>query len=94
MNTQTYNTDGIKYAYSGHNWTFANQDNSFNLIQRLRGGRLVAERVAKQLKGALARTGGAGLDNLARTHIAKIVGTKTLSTKGGFPDEFNHKEVI
>ena len=90
----TYSTAGIRYSYQGHRWTFASEENKFTLVQQLRGGRLIAERVASQLKGALARTKGAGLDNLARAHIAKIVGTKTLSTKGGFPDEFNHKEVI
>ena len=75
MNTnQEYNTDGIKFAYRKtlRKWEF--NAGAFTLVNPCVGGHEVAQRVAKQLAGALKRTRGAGMDNLARTTIKKITG--------------------
>jgi len=66
-----YDTAGIKFGYERtlRKWSFSN--GQFTFATSVKGGQDGAKRIAAQIKGALARTGGAGLDQLARTHIKK-----------------------
>lgn len=73
-----YSTQGIRFSYSGARWTFENAEHKFSLIQHLKGGHLVAEKIARQLSGALKRTRGDGLDTLARVAIDRLAGVRKI----------------
>jgi hypothetical protein len=47
----------------------------FTLAQPVKGGKEIAGKVANVVGGAMKRTNGRGLDNLARANITKIVGS-------------------
>lgn len=70
---KTYIHNGITFGYSPPNrkWAFQFGGNTF-LAPCQRGGIETATRVAKQIDGALKRSGQ--LDNLARRQIANITG--------------------
>ncbi len=75
MNTQSYSTDGIVFSYRKNlrKWQF--DAAGFSLAQPCKGGGVaMASKVAKQINGAMKRTGGLGLDQLARVTIKKITG--------------------
>lgn len=67
---KTYGFKNIKYRTIGKKWEFVSP--TFTLIHPARGGNQVAEAVAKQLYGALARTKGNGIDGLGKKQIRMI----------------------
>ena len=72
-NTYTYHNVSYTHGEAGK-WIFT--QGSFTLIQYCTGGREVADKVARQVSGSLARTNGEGMDNLGRSRIADLVGSK------------------
>lgn len=75
--TKTYqHKNGVSFSFNhGRKWVF--KKDNFELLYPV-GGREHAERVAAQVGAALKRTGGAGLDNLARGAIKNILLTNTV----------------
>ncbi len=69
-----YTHGNINYGFSsvGRTWSF--KAPTFELFQKNVGGNANAHKIARLVAGGLARTKGAGLDNLARHHIAAVVG--------------------
>lgn len=67
------NLEKIKYNYSipAKKWIFATHDNSYSILLKC-GGKLKAERVARQVQAAVKRCGA--MDNLGRAAIQKITG--------------------
>ena len=75
-----YTNGTVNFGHVGQgkwNFTHVNPgDNfTFTLSQPVKGGKETAAKVANVVRGAMKRTNGRGLDNLARANITKIVGT-------------------
>lgn len=69
---KTYNHGELVYSSKGaRKWSFTAP--GFTFLEKC-GGKENAAKVAAQVSGALKRTGGKGLDNLARKIIAGIIG--------------------
>ncbi len=66
-----YKHKKITFGSVGPKWSFTAK--GFEYRTALPGGRETAEKVASIVSGSLARTKGAGLDNLGRHHIFNIV---------------------
>ena len=66
-----YTHENVTYGFNGA-WEFNAAGNTYRTP--LKGGAEVAHKVARVVNGSFKRT-GAGLDNLARANIFKIVGS-------------------
>lgn len=84
MNTNTttsnrIHTNGtVTFKHAGRGfWQFnaiASDGYSFQYKTTLQGGQPAAAKVANIVGGAMKRSNGRGLDNLARANITKVVG--------------------
>jgi hypothetical protein len=72
---QTYNESGVKFMHKGAgNWEFTLPTvSAYVFISKCPGGKIVAQRVAKILIGAVKRTHGNGVDGMARAMIRKLI---------------------
>ena len=68
---KTYVHNQVTYGSLGQKWTF--KAGIFEYRTGLPGGKETADKVARVVSGSLARTRGAGLDNLGRANILTIV---------------------
>ena len=71
-----YNEKTLTFGYSktAKKWEFISAEHKYTFLTKLRGGRDTAVKIARQVLGGLARTGGNGIDNLARQRINAITG--------------------
>lgn len=72
MKTKIYNFGGVDYNYSvsARKWVFVLSSTNTVLVNC--GGKDNADKVAHIVVGALKRTKGIGLDNLARSNISQV----------------------
>ena len=77
---KNYTNGTVSFGHVGRgNWQFTHvnpTDNfTFTLSQPIVGGKEVAAKVANIVGGAMKRTGGRGLDNLARANVRQLIGS-------------------
>lgn len=65
-----YTYEQVTYGSAGQKWVFNGP--AFQLKTSLPGGVETAHKVARVVNGAMKRTDGKGLDNLARANIHQI----------------------
>lgn len=65
-----YTYEQVTYGSAGQKWVFNGP--AFQLKTPLPGGVETAHKVARVVNGAMKRTDGKGLDNLARANINQI----------------------
>lgn len=80
----TYTNGSVSFGHAGKGkWEFTHVNPAdqftFTLSQPVNGGKVVAGKVANVVGGAMKRTNGRGLDNLARANITKIIGSAVQS---------------
>lgn len=73
---KSYTIENMVYGAVGQKWEF--NAPKFQYKSPLVGGAEAAHRIAKAIIGALKRTKGQGLDNLARANMAKIIQMKKM----------------
>ena len=77
MNNKTYTVGNVSFRHVGRGkWEFnhVSPDNfSFSLTEVMKGGKVVAEKIANQVRGSMKRNNGRTMDNLGRNNIRKIL---------------------
>jgi hypothetical protein len=70
--SKTYQHDQVVYQAKGPRWTFEVPNVYSFATPTMPGGRPTADKVARIINGALKRTKGQGMDNLARSNMNDV----------------------
>lgn len=73
MASKSYEFKQIKYHFSptARKWEF--KTDGYILLQACPGGKEIADKVARQVAGALSRCQNKGIDSLGRANIMKAI---------------------
>ena len=78
--SKTTTLENVTFGAKGRRWSFEVPGYSF-ATPTMPGGRITAEKIARQLNGGSKRMKGNGVDQTARTNISKILHDSAMASR-------------